>query len=138
MTVVIDMDKYRTTSRAENFFSMLLTKAGVSDNLFIGNLPATVNSAWQDMVLIDVLSIKERGGYARGSANIFLYAKATDSYATKPVKRLYDMELALDKAIDSCNDLHYSIEVFTRDQGYDQNRNYYYNVLNVSITVRHI
>lgn len=41
---------YKTTSRAENFFSMLLTKAGISDNLFIGNMPATVDSSWKDMV----------------------------------------------------------------------------------------
>lgn len=132
------VDTYRTTSRVENFFSMLLTKAAVSGNLFIGSLPATVDSSWKDMILVDVLSIKERGGYARGSANIFLYAKSVDSYGTKPLKKLYGMELALEKAIDSCNDRHYSIEVNTRDSDYDQNRNYYYNVVNVNITVRNI
>ena len=86
---------YKTTSRAENFFSMLLTKAGISDNLFIGNMPATVDSSWKDMVLVDVLSLKDYGAYAKGSANIFLYAKSVDSHGTKPVKRLYAMELLL-------------------------------------------
>ena len=129
---------YKTTSRAENFFSMLLTKAGISDNLFIGNMPATVDSSWKDMVLVDVLSLKDYGAYAKGSANIFLYAKSVDSHGTKPVKRLYAMELAPDNAIESCNDRHYVIEVNFRDADYDQNRNYYYNVINVNITVRNI
>ena len=48
---------------------MLLTKAGISDNLFIGNMPATVDSSWKDMVLVDVLSLKDYGAYAKGSAN---------------------------------------------------------------------
>lgn len=115
---------------------MLLTKAGISNNLFIGNMPATVDSSWKDMVLVDVLSLKDYGAYAKGSANIFLYAKSVDSHGTKPVKQLYAMELALDKAIESCNDLHYVIEVNFRDADYDQNRNYYYNVVNIGLTVR--
>ena len=127
---------YKTTSRAENFFSMLLTKAGISDNIFIGNIPAAVDSNWKDMVLVDVLSLKDSGAYAKGSANIFLYAKSVDSQGTKPVKELYRMELALDNAIESCNDDHYVIEVNFRDADYDQNRNYYYNVYNVQVIIR--
>ena len=53
--------KYKTTSKVENFFSMLLTKAAISDNLFIGNMPATVESNWKEMVLVDVLSMKDYG-----------------------------------------------------------------------------
>ena len=127
---------YKTTSRAENFFSMLLTKAGISDNIFIGNIPAAVDSNWKDMVLVDVLSLKDYGAYAKGSANIFLYAKSVDSQGTKPVKELYRMELALDNAIESCNDDHYVIEVNFRGADYDQNRNYYYNVYNVQVIIR--
>lgn len=127
---------YKTTSRVENFFSMLLTKAGISDNIFIGNIPAAVDSNWKDMVLVDVLSLKDYGAYAKGSANIFLYAKSVDSQGTKPVKELYRMELALDNAIESCNDDHYVIEVNFRDADYDQNRNYYYNVYNVQVIIR--
>ena len=132
------MSIYKTTSKLLNFFSMLLTKSGISENLFIGNLPATVDSSWKDMILVDVLAIRDYGAYAKGQANIFLYCKSIDSYGTKPVASLYKMELALDKAIKSCNDRHYSIEVNTRDSDYDQNRNYYFNVINISITVRNI
>lgn len=127
---------YKTTSRTENFFSMLLTKAGISDNLFIGNMPATVDSSWKDILLVDVLSMTDHGSYAKGNANIFLYAKAIDSHGTKPVKRLYAMELALYKAIESANDPHYVIQVNYRDADYDPNRNYYYNVINVNVIVK--
>ena len=130
--------KYKTTSRVENFFSMLLTKAKISENLFIGNMPAAVESGWKDLVLVDVLSMKDYGAYAKGSANVFLYAKSVDSHGTKPVAELYKMEIALDNAIEACNDRHYSIEVNFRDADYDQNRNYYYNVINIDITVRNI
>lgn len=117
---------------------MLLTKAGVSKNLFIGNMPATVDSSWKDMVFVDVLSIRNKGGYAQGSANVFLYAKSVDSHGTKPVPKLYNMELALKDAVEKCNDRHYSVEINTYDSDYDQNRNYFYNVINVTITVRNI
>ena len=115
---------------------MLLTKAGISKNLFIGNMPATVDNSWKDMVLVDVLSIKDYGAYAKGSANVFLYAKSVDSHGTKPMKELCKMEIALDKAIELCNDTHYVIDVNFRDADYDQNRNYYYNVINISVTIK--
>lgn len=115
---------------------MLLTKAAISNNLFIGNMPATVDSSWKNMVLVDVLSINDYGAYAKGSANVFLYAKSVDSHGTKPIKELNKMEIALDKAIESCNDVHYVIDVNYRDSDYDQNRNYYYNVINIEVTIR--
>lgn len=80
--------KYKTTSKVENFFSMLLTKAAISDNLFIGNMPATVESNWKEMVLVDVLSMKDYGAYAKGSANVFLYAKSVDSNRSSLLARV--------------------------------------------------
>lgn len=127
---------YKTTSKVENFFSMLLAKANISDNLFIGNMPATVDSAWNDMVLVDVLPVRDYDAYAQGSANVFLYAKSVDSRGTKPIKVLHKMELALDKAIKSCSDHHYVIDVNFRGADYDQNRNYYYNVVNIEVIIR--
>lgn len=114
---------------------MLLTKADISKNLFIGNLPAAMESGWSDMILVDVMPVRDYDAYARGSVNIFLYAKATDSLSRKPVKKLNDMETALDKAIRECQNANYSININFRDSGYDQNRNYYYNVTNLQITV---
>jgi len=131
-------NRYKRTSRIENFFSMLLTGAGISDNLFFGNLPAAMNSEWNDMVLVDVLKVSDYDAYAQGTANVFLYAKSTDSLSRKPVKKLNAMEVALDKAIDGAFDRNYSISVEWRDNDYDSSRDYYYDIVNVSVTVRKI
>lgn len=127
---------YKSTSRIENFLNMLLTKAKISDNLFIGNLPAVINKTWDDMVLIDVLKSTDYDAYADGQANIFLYAKSKDNLSLKPVQALYKMELALDEAIENCQNEHYVIEANWRDNGYSSTTKYYYNVVNITITVR--
>lgn len=132
------MNIYKRTSRIENFFSMFLTKAGLSENLFFGNLPAIIESEWEDMVLVDVLKTTDYDAYAQGTVNIYLYSKSTDNLSKKPVKALYRMETELDAAINSVNDNHYSVEVEWRDNGYDDSRNYYYDCVNVSVTVRTI
>lgn len=128
--------KHKRVSRIENYLSMLLTKAGISENLFIGNMPATMSSGWSDMVLIDVLQSKDYDAYAEGTANIFLYAKALDSLSRKPMRKLDAMEQALQDALDSANDKHYVVSVNWRDSDYDENRNYYYNVVNINVTAR--
>lgn len=128
--------KHKRVSRIENYLSMLLTKAGISENLFIGNMPATMSSGWSDMVLIDVLQSKDYDAYAEGTANIFLYAKALDSLSRKPMRKLDMMEQALQDALDSANDKHYVVSVNWRDSDYDENRNYYYNVVNINVTAR--
>lgn len=129
---------YKRVSRIENFFSMLLTRNKVSDNIFIGYSPTTLESEFMEFVVVDILKIKDYGAYAQGNANIFLYAKATDNMSSKPVKRLNKMEEALDKAIKSCNDKNYSIEEEFRDSGYDTNRNYHYNVISIKVTIRRL
>ena len=44
----------RRLSRIENFFSMLLTKGKISDNIFVGELPPTTSKNWDDFVNVDV------------------------------------------------------------------------------------
>lgn len=128
--------RLKLTSRIENFFSMLLTKAAISDNLFIGDMPSILGDDWKDMVLCDVLSIRDYGGYCKGQANVFLYAKSLGAQGVKPVKALYGMELKLDNSIEVSRDSHYVIDVNFRDAGYDGNRGYYYNVVNIEVTIR--
>lgn len=127
---------YKRMSRVENFFSMLLTKADVSDNLFFGNLPAAIKGEWNDMVLVDVQPIHDYDGRAACTVNIFLYAKSTDTESSKPVKKLNKMEVAFDKAIAASADAHYVLTPEWRDQGYDADSKYFYNVVNVSVTIR--
>lgn len=88
-------DLYKTGSMIENFLSMLLTKAKISSIISFDETPLTISSDSTDMIVVDVLSVNDYGGEAKCSANIFLYAKSTDSLGSKPVKKLFDMEKTL-------------------------------------------
>jgi hypothetical protein len=128
--------KYKRTSSVENFFSMMLTKANMAKGVFFGNLPAKINRSWDTMVLVDMNSMKDFDSHVSGSVNIFLYAKAEGEISEKPIKKLYQMESLLDNAIESSSDEHYVIRANWRDGGYDQSRNFYYNIVNVSVIVK--
>lgn len=131
-------NKARRISRIENFFSMLLTGKGISDHIFVGDsgLPPTTREEWQSFVLVDVNQQTDYGAYSTGSASIFLYARPKGSGPTKNVALLDRMEDALDKAIEESHDKDYSIEENWRNAGYDSDRNFHYDVVNVSVTVR--
>lgn len=132
------MNKYKHISRVENNISMMLAKAGISKHVFFGSLPASLDNSWTDMILVDVQAISDYDSHAKGSANIFLYAKATDSTSKKAVKQLEEMETKLDTILAEYYDSHYSLEINYRDQGYDENTQFYYNIVNIAITVRNM
>ena len=78
----------RRLSRIENFFSMLLTKGKISDNIFVGELPPTTSKDWDDFVNVDVGQQREHGGYSSGYANIYLYARPKGTPLRKNVNNL--------------------------------------------------
>lgn len=123
----------RRISRIENFLSMLITNKGVSNNIFVGELPPTTSKDWEDFVNIDVGQQRERGGYSDGFANIYLYARPKGSPPVKNVSRLYKMENALDTVIRNANDTEYVIQELYRDSGYDSNRQFHFNLISVSV-----
>lgn len=130
------MSKYKRISRIENFFSMLLTGKGISDNIYVGELPPTTKDTWQNMVLVDVNKQTDLDAYSTGSATVYLYARPTGSGPTKNVKLLDSMEDKLNEAIDNGSDANYSVDVNWRDSGYDDDRNFHYNAINVNVIVR--
>lgn len=123
----------RRLSRIENFFSMLLTKKGISDNIFIGELPPTTNKEWEDFVNVDVGQQRGHGAYAVGYVNIYLYARPKGSPPRKNVAHLDKMEEALDKVIKDSNDENYTVQELYRDSGYDSNRQFHFNLISVSV-----
>lgn len=128
---------YKTGSMIDNFLSMLLTKAGISPIISFDETPLTVSSESKDMIVVDVLGVTDLGGEARCSANIFLYAKSTDSLGSKPVKRLFDMEKTLFKALESSQDKHYVIvskELIGKEG--KTSGNFYCNVYSIGIIIR--
>ena len=126
----------RRLSRIENFFSMLLTKGKISDNIFVGELPPTTSKNWDDFVNVDVGRQREHGGYSSGYANIYLYARPKGTPLRKNVKLLDKMEGILDDVIKNSNNKDYTIQVLYRDSGYDSNRQFHFQMISVSVIAR--
>lgn len=129
--------KYTRVSRVENFFSMLLTRYEVSNNIFVGSdLPPTISKEWDDMALIDTSSLGDYDAFTYGSVNVYLYARPTGTTLRKNVKVLDAMEEALDRAVSECADAHYTLRVNWRDHDYDSSRGFHYNIVNVEVKIR--
>ena len=126
----------RRLSRIENFFSMLLSNKGLSDNIFIGELPPTTNKDWEDFVNVDIGQQRDYGGYSLGYANIYLYARPKGALRRKNVKTLDKMEGILDMIIDEAYSEEYVIQELYRDSGYDTNRQFHFDMISVSVTVK--
>ena len=126
----------RRLSRIENFFSMLLTKGKISDNIFVGELPPTTSKDWDDFVNVNVGQQREHGGYSSGYANIYLYARPKGTPLRKNVKLLDKMEGILDDVIKQSNNKDYTIQVLYRDSGYDSNRQFHFQMISVSVIAR--
>lgn len=126
----------RRLSRIENFFSMLLTKGKISDNIFVGELPPTTNKNWDDFVNVDVGQQRDYGGYSSGYANIYLYARPKGTPLRKNVKLLDKMEGIFDDEIKHSNNKDYTIQVLYRDSGYDSNRQFHFQMISVSVIAR--
>lgn len=126
----------RRLSRIENFFSRLLTKGKISDNIFVGELPPTTSKNWDDFVNVDVGQQRDYGGYSSGYANIYLYARPKGTPLRKNVKLLDKMEGILDDVIKHSNNKDYTIQVLYRDSGYDSNRQFHFQIISVSVIAR--
>lgn len=126
----------RRLSRIENFFSMLLTKGKISDNIFVGELPPTTSKNWDDFVNVDVGQQRDYVGYSSGYANIYLYARPKGTPLRKNVKLLDKMEGILDDVIKHSNNKDYTIQVLYRDSGYDSNRQFHFQMISVSVIAR--
>lgn len=126
----------RRLSRIENFFSMLLTKGKISDNIFVGELPPTTSKNWDDFVNVDVGQQRDYGGYSSGYANIYLYARPKGTPLRKNVKLLDKMEGILDDVIKHSNNKDYTIQVLYRDSGYDSNRQFHFQIISVLVIAR--
>lgn len=126
----------RRLSRIENFFSMTLAKAGISDNIFVGELPPTTSKDWEDFVNVDVGQQTDYIAFSSGYANVYLYARPKGTPLRKNVKRLDKMEEALDKMIRTSNNKDFIISELYRDSGYDSNRQFHYNLIAVSVVAR--
>lgn len=125
--------KNARTSRVENYLNMLLTKYGVSDRIFISNLPVNILKEWNDFVLIDVGMGRDLGAYHSFSVNIFLYGRPIGQSQQKNVKVIDAMEEKMDKAIKEEGSKYYHLTANWRDADYDDTRNFHFNVINITL-----
>lgn len=132
------MQKKKRIAYIENFFSKLLTAAGVSDNVFVGTLPPTTDSEWEDMVCVEVQRMTDYTAYSTGSVLVYLYARPTGTPSRKNVTRLNEMERALSTIIEDTHDGYYSCYEQWRDSDYDDDRIFHYNVISLHLIVRDV
>ena len=130
------MKTERRVSYIENFFSKLLTASGASDNIFVGTLPLTTDGDWDDMIYVELQKMSDRTAFLQGSALIYLYARPTGTPTRKNVTLLNKMEKKVYQAIEDARDDVYAVHTEWSDNGYDDDRNFHFNVISVSVTVR--
>lgn len=122
-------------SAIETFFDKILKKK-VSEHIFAGTLPNTLSEGLTDCVLIDCGStISDKGPYAKGVVNIFLYAQPT-SNGRKNVALLSKMEKALNTVLEETVDETYMITPLYRDSDYDSTYNMHFNIVAVNLIIR--
>lgn len=125
---------YGRVSRVENMLVKLLTRYGVSKQIF-PSLPMGIRKEWQDMVVIDVGKGERYGSHIRYSVNVYLYGRPRGDLQEKNVRLIDEMEDKLLTAIEDGGASHYSLQVNWSDSGYDDTRNFHFNVVNVGVTV---
>lgn len=122
-------------SKVENYIYTLLY-GKVSTNVYLGSLPATLNTDEEDMVLIDCgLKIDDRGAYAKGPINIFLYVKPLER-GRKNVKRMLEMEEALQDIIRNQSDDNYMLNILYTSADYDSTYSMHFNIYALNLIIK--
>lgn len=122
-------------SRVENYIYTLLY-GKVSNNVYIGSLPATLNTDEEDMVLIDCgLKIDDRDAYAKGPINIFLYVKPLER-GRKNIKRMLEMEDALQDIIRNQSDDNYMLNILYTSADYDSTYSMHFNIYALNLIIK--
>lgn len=107
----------------------------VSANTYVGTLPDTVKSDWNDMCLIDVSSqIRDMDAYGRGVVLVWLYARPLASGA-KNVAQMSVLESKLNEVIEQANDSTYRISRRNTYTDYDSTRKWHCNIVELNIKI---
>lgn len=106
----------------------------VSDNTYVGTLPATIEKEWGDLCLIDCGSaIADLDALGGGVVLIWLYAKPTGG--VKNVGVLQIMEELLNDAIQNACHPHYKINRRNTYTDYDADRDLHCNIVELNIVI---
>lgn len=121
-------------SKIETYLHSIIDNV-VSNNTYVGTLPDTIQSSWNDMCLIDVgNSIYDLDAYGSGIVHILLYARPLLSGA-KNVAAMSTLEQKLNNALKNANSNIYSINRRSTYTDYDTERKWHCNIVALNITI---
>ena len=112
-----------------------ITDGVVSENTYVGTLPDTIQSSWNDMCLIDVSNaIYDLDAYGRGIVHVFLYARPLLN-GSKNVALLSSMEQKLNEVIQKADNPLYQINRLNTYTDYDTERKWHCNIVALNILI---
>ena len=128
------MDKTNLNiSKIETYLHSIIDNV-VSNNTYVGTLPDTIQSSWNDMCLIDVSStITDFDSYGSGIVHILLYARPLLSGA-KNVAVMSTLEKRLNEVIKNADSEIYKINRRYTYTDYDTDRKWHCNIVALNIT----
>ena len=121
-------------SKIETFLHSAIDNK-VSTNTYVGTLPDTIQSAWEDMCLIDLGgAIRDRDGYGYGVVLVWLYARPLASGA-KNVAKMSELESKLNEVIETASNSTYCINRRNTYTDYDSERKWHCNIVELNLRI---
>lgn len=132
------MENYCDISEIETYLDSILKKK-VSKNVYAGTLPSTLTEGVTDMVLIDVVNVRNTAelrtpNMGEATVNIFLFATPT-SKGRKNVALLSKMEKAFNGVMESPDSEHYILTELYNEQGFDSTYKLHYIIKAIHLTI---
>lgn len=121
-------------SKIETYLHSIIDNV-VSKNTYVGTLPDTIQSSWNDMCLIDCdLGVRDFDAYGQGVVLVWLYARPLLSGA-KNVQIMSQLEQRLNEVISNAQSDSYQINRRSTYSEYDSERKWHCNVVELNLTV---
>lgn len=121
-------------SKIETYLYSIIDNV-VSKNTYVGTLPDTIKSTWDNMCLIDVSNtIEDLDAYGKGIVHVLLYARPLLS-GSKNVAVMSQMEQKLNDAISSANSSTYQINRRSTYTAYDSERKWHCNIVALNLII---
>lgn len=129
------MDKNNLNISSIESYLYEVLQGQVSDNTYVGTLPATIESDWEDMCLIDCGSaIADLDALGGGVVLIWLYAKPLLD-GSKNVGKMQELEEKLNSVIKDAFDKNYKINRRNTYTDYDSDRKWHCNIVELNIVI---
>ena len=121
-------------SKIETYLNSIIDNV-VSNNTYVGTLPDTIKSDWEDMCLIDCsTAIADMYAFGGGVVLVWLYARPLASGA-KNVARMAALESKLNEVIAGATSRTYQINRRNTYADYDTERKWHCNIVELNLRI---